>query len=119
MERYSGESHSHHQIVEGRSPDGITVQTTTNHQIKQEKPYDIPKGKRRFDLARALVLLFFHGLGASSSTTALGLLGAFSSEAWLHGLPLSRFGTWSHFRSRDGYVAAASSYGFATNSVHI
>ncbi|KAF0561858.1 hypothetical protein F8M41_017418 [Gigaspora margarita] len=65
---------------------------------------------------KALVLLFFHRLGASSSTTALGLLGAFFSEAWLRGLPLCHFGTWSRFRSRDGYVAAASSYGFATNN---
>ncbi|KAF0540208.1 hypothetical protein F8M41_006597 [Gigaspora margarita] len=57
------------------------------------RPHDIPNGKRRFDLAKASVLLFFHGLGASSSTAALGLLGAFSSEAWLRGLPLRRFGT--------------------------
>ncbi|KAF0555481.1 hypothetical protein F8M41_017204 [Gigaspora margarita] len=64
-----------------------------NHQPpnKQERPHDIPKGKR------ALVLLFFHRLGASSSTTALGLLGAFSLEAWLRGLPLCYFRTWSRF----------------------
>ncbi|KAF0477863.1 hypothetical protein F8M41_024173 [Gigaspora margarita] len=35
-ERYLGEFHSHYQIVEGGSPDGVTGQTTTNHQ-KQNK----------------------------------------------------------------------------------
>ncbi|KAF0407566.1 hypothetical protein F8M41_008745 [Gigaspora margarita] len=52
------------------------------------RPHDIPNGTRRFDLARASVLLFFHGLGASSSTAALGLLGAFSSGASASVLPL-------------------------------
>ncbi|KAF0458562.1 hypothetical protein F8M41_000949 [Gigaspora margarita] len=67
--------------VEGRSPGPTSRDRQPPTTKNKTRLHDIPNGKRRFDLARASVLLFFHGLGASSSTAALGLLGAFSSEA--------------------------------------
>ncbi|KAF0546083.1 hypothetical protein F8M41_001623 [Gigaspora margarita] len=64
---------------------------------------------------RAVVLLFFHGLGTSSSTVVLGLLGTFSLEAWLlFSIALVR--DLVNFQSDNGKVAAASSNSFTTNN---
>ncbi|KAF0439668.1 hypothetical protein F8M41_004140 [Gigaspora margarita] len=83
MERYSGDLTVTTKLLKVEVQTMSQVRRPPTTKIKT-RPYDIPNSKRLFDLVRqsissikALVFFFFHGLGASSSTAALGFLELF------------------------------------------